>query len=124
MDDSCEQWPPEGGRHSERLPVYSVRDVPVRTPSGGPPPPGFFISVHFERVKVICFDTLLQVLILKTLHCTGTVRVRPAETPFRRMVFPGWESKNASREAGVTMLRRWYYDAQTRFYPWFTVHER
>src|SRR5258706_14391222 len=93
-------------------------------PSGGPPPPGFFISVHFERVKVICFDTLLQVLILKTLHCTGTVRVRPAETPFRRMVFPGWESKNASREAGVTMLRRWYYDAQTRFYPWFTVHER
>jgi hypothetical protein len=65
-----------------------------------------------KGVKVICFDTLLQVLILKDLHCMATARVRPGKTPFRRVAFPGGESKNASRDAGVTMLRRWHYYAK------------
>jgi len=40
--------------------VYLLRD----------PSPGFFTSVDSKKVKVVCFDTLLQVLILKelTLH--------------------------------------------------------
>jgi len=29
-----------------------------------------------KEVKVICFDTLLQVLILKSLHCTKIVQNR------------------------------------------------
>ena len=34
------------------------------------PPPGFFVSAESKGVKVACFDTLLQVLILKELCCT------------------------------------------------------
>jgi len=36
--------------------------------SSFPPPPGFFISVAFKGVKAACFNTLLQVLILKMLE--------------------------------------------------------
>ena len=32
-----------------------------------PPSPRFFVSVHSREVKVVCFDTVLQVRILKEL---------------------------------------------------------
>ena len=32
------------------------------------PPPGFLTSVHSKEVKVLCFDTLLQVFILKEIE--------------------------------------------------------
>jgi hypothetical protein len=36
---------------------------------GGPSPLGFCISVDSAALKVICFVTLLQVLILKYVSC-------------------------------------------------------
>ena len=50
------------------LPVYSVRDVPGPYPDGTTPlPPGFSQVFILKGVKVLCFDTLLQVLILNKL---------------------------------------------------------
>jgi hypothetical protein len=37
------------------------------SPMEGPPPPGFSQVFILKGLKVVCFDTLLQVLILKTL---------------------------------------------------------
>jgi len=50
------------------LPVYSVRDVPgLYRRGGGPLPLGFSQVLILNLVKVLCFDTLLQVLILKVV---------------------------------------------------------
>ncbi len=41
---------------------------PVRTPKGCDPLPPYFLQVFILKiVKVLCFDTLLQVLILKVV---------------------------------------------------------
>jgi hypothetical protein len=37
-------------------------------------PPVFHKVLILKQVKVICFDTLLQVLILKSLYCTKIVQ--------------------------------------------------
>ena len=47
---------------------------PVRTLEEWPPFPLFLTSVHSKLVKVLCFDTLLQVFILKV------VTVRPLDS--------------------------------------------
>jgi len=48
----------------------SVGDAPGPYPPGAaPPPPGFSVLI-LKEVKVVCFDTLLQVLILKNLYCS------------------------------------------------------
>jgi hypothetical protein len=39
----------------------------MRLEHGGVPPHVFFISVHSARVEVLCFDTVLQVFILREL---------------------------------------------------------
>src|SRR5712692_7934737 len=53
---------------SGMLPVHSVRDVPgPYQPGAHPPPPGFSQVLILKVVKVLCFDTLLQVFILKEL---------------------------------------------------------
>src|SRR5260370_41959739 len=53
---------------SGMLPVYSVRDVPGPYPEARCPPPlGFSQVLILKVVKVLCFDTLLQVLILKVV---------------------------------------------------------
>ncbi len=50
------------------LPVYSVRDVPGPYQLARyPPPPGFSQVLILKVVKVLCFDTLLQVLILNVV---------------------------------------------------------
>jgi hypothetical protein len=36
--------------------------------AAGYPSPGFFVSVHSKDDQAACFDTLLQVLILKELR--------------------------------------------------------
>jgi hypothetical protein len=43
--------------------------------SGTPPPPGFSQVLILKAVKVLCFDTLLQVLILKVVS-QGPMRCR------------------------------------------------
>jgi hypothetical protein len=50
------------------LPVYSVRDVPGLYRGHTHPPPLCFSQVLILKiVKVLCFDTLLQVLILNVV---------------------------------------------------------
>jgi hypothetical protein len=53
------------------------------------------------EVKVVCFDTLLQVLILKNLYCTGIVQMRPASAVQENGV-PREQSKKRQQDAGVT----------------------
>ena len=49
-------------------PVPFVRDVPGLYPATGLPlPPGFSQVFILKGLKVLCFDTLLQVFILKVL---------------------------------------------------------
>src|SRR6267142_2377810 len=43
------------------------RMCPVCTPEEGPPPPYFSQVFILKGVKVLCFDTLLQVFILKVV---------------------------------------------------------
>jgi hypothetical protein len=64
------------------LPICSVRDVPGLYLRAYPLPPGFSRVFIPKGLKVLCFATLLQVLIVKRL-----------------------KSKNASRDAGVRVLR-------------------
>jgi hypothetical protein len=57
------------------LPVYSGRDAPGPYPEWGETPPPVFAQVFILKVvKVLCFDTLLQVLILKAVS-VGWFRV-------------------------------------------------
>jgi hypothetical protein len=52
-------------------------------------------------VKVLCFDTLLQLLIIKGLHHESGVFHMTAKT--ERLSLPAVsKSKNASRDTGVT----------------------
>jgi hypothetical protein len=78
---------------SEMLPICSVRDVPGLYLRAYPLPPGFSQVFIPKGLKVLCFATLLQVLIVKRL-----------------------KSKNASREC-------WRPGIKTRFYPRLTVHD-
>jgi len=60
--------------------IDSVRDVPVPYLAGYlPPPPGFSQVFILKAVKVLCFDTLLQVFILNELegNITSTVHTIP-----------------------------------------------
>jgi hypothetical protein len=69
------------------LPVYSVRDVPGPYRVGNTPLPlGFSQVVILKLLKVVCFHTLLQVLILKD--------VRPTVGPH---LFPGLTRRVKSR---------------------------
>jgi hypothetical protein len=54
--------------------------------------------------KVFCFDTLLQVLILKGLTLEQIFSAT-GQTPFRRMAFPGDKAKKRQQHAGVTGVR-------------------
>ena len=42
----------------------------------------FFVSVHSKDVKVLCFDTVSQVFILKELGCLGFMLAILGETRF------------------------------------------
>jgi hypothetical protein len=66
-----------------------------------------------KGVKVVCFDTLLQVLILKGL--TGAQKPHKKGVVFLSRRQENWacwgapESKNASRDAGATEHEACYY---------------
>jgi hypothetical protein len=68
-----------------------------------------------KGVKVVCFDTVLQVLILKELE-QGKRRTKESEEKaagFRRL-----------RPALLHFAHgNWRYGAETHFYPGSTVHE-
>jgi hypothetical protein len=58
-----------------------------------------------KGLKVVCFDTLLQVLILKTLTFEKNCADLTAKGRFRRVAFPVTKAKNASKDAGVTGVK-------------------
>jgi hypothetical protein len=57
------------------------------------PPPVFSQVLILKVVKVVCFDTLLQVLILKTLTLKKNCENATGETPFWRKAFQGRKQK-------------------------------
>ena len=77
------------------LPVYSVRDVPglyrltITSPS-----PCFSQVFILNVVKVLCFDTLLQVLILKVVTASQNLRLMRVSGDEGSV---GYEGKNANR---------------------------
>ena len=52
------------------LPQRGDRNLVNDTPS----PPVFLYECDYREVEVVCFDILLQVLILKNLYCTKIVQ--------------------------------------------------
>jgi hypothetical protein len=60
-----------------------VHSSEILVNNNGYPPPPFFISVDYEEIKVICFDTDLQVLLLNGLG-GGSFRVEELPREFRR----------------------------------------
>jgi hypothetical protein len=57
-------------------------------------------------VKVVCFDTLLQVLIVKSLYAWSQVEILMRLQERQRERISPSKSKNASRDAGATMPGR------------------
>ena len=70
----------------------------------GPPPLGFSQVLILNAVKVLCFDTLLQVLILRNFYWSNIVQ----NAGVARKGPPGKapESKNASRMLALRGLGR------------------
>src|SRR5260370_18607367 len=66
-----------------------------------PPPPCFSQVLILKICKVICFDALLQVLILKGFNASGELRVASGEknlrggvTPLSRVFAYEWQGKD------------------------------
>jgi hypothetical protein len=85
--------PLKGRRYTQRC--HAIGDTPS---------PGFLQVLILKRVKVFCFDTLLQVLILKGLTLEQIFSAT-GQTPFRRMAFPGDKEKNASNMLALRVCR-------------------
>src|SRR6266403_2816492 len=65
-----------------------------RTPCA--PPPGFSQVFILKGVKVFCFDTLLQVFILKVLTATGFVDLPNRLTSSKaKLTSDAWENRRA-----------------------------
>jgi hypothetical protein len=65
-----------------------------------------------KELKVFCFDTLLQVLILKNFYCTKAVQNAVCLARVAKTTQACWqppENKNASRDAGDTEGEAQYY---------------
>src|SRR6266404_2379692 len=71
-------WAGPTGVQRKALLVCFVRDVPGLYPQkwSHPPPPPLSLVLIFKFVKVLCFDTLLQVLILNNLFAPRLCRCR------------------------------------------------
>jgi hypothetical protein len=75
-------------------------------------------------VKVLCFDTLLQVFILKDLYRTRIVH-GGTKRPFPENGVPGTESKKRQQDAGVTGCTELPLaaDYEAQYYPRLTIGE-
>ena len=76
--------------------------------SGDPPPPGFSQVFILKELKVVCFHTLLQVLILKELtsHQNGANEVCLARARKQlRPAGPRHRNQKRQQDAGVTGMR-------------------
>jgi hypothetical protein len=71
----------------------------VQVNNNWPHPPGFFVNIHSDADKVLCFDALLQVFILNGLFAPKLCKVQPVSQvrQTKQLGQPAApESKNAS----------------------------
>src|SRR5260221_347998 len=80
-----------------------------------------------KELKVVCFDTLLQVLILKDLRCTKTVQIprvlRGEGAPLHGRS-SGRNKKRGKRREGRQMFYRTNAEAIRPLYEWASTFER
>jgi hypothetical protein len=76
------------------------RAASVGKPPPSPPPPGFSQVFILKGVKVVCFDTVLQVLILNVVSAseegavaTGQAKFGKDVTPISRVFAYEWQTK-------------------------------